>query len=830
MNELNTAYIIPPYILHTALGEKLKRLLTIGDEQFGRSNLVSFQSPNFYDKETNKKASVSRFSPDPVINEIIRNKLIYKLAILGVLGSNPLLMEMDDEYLFDLLATFKDRILESQPGGPDAEISEETLEGETTPLQSSSDMSQPGEFVFKFMSGKWLPEKYIDIARKPLKELLLSMKESSDKRNFVPPSFIRFSNGDFFNYPLPSFWSPLAPADALKFLRDELQIQAELIRGFPALSFKCTDTHNATEKLNKRSKNRYFNFITNKPVPPSAGVFYYEIQVKQQCSLNTNFQPIIPTGKLSVDSNSTLQLSMGYTSQFLKFETNSISKTNLQERNVETVNLETLREEIQHFDDKFVSASLNSELKDAITSQPGEFKGSFALNFENLTFYNSAQRSESYHRAALSNMSRRLSSLSRQSGEDPDAGKTPLKINFSGTLKENENNLKIAKTDVIGCGINFIEKSMFYTVNGVLVENVSKENLQSKGNTNDTCELFLSDHEKSFNVFPIIGFKINDLLLEDSSRDSATQLEIKSNLGFEEFEFDLLNYFSRYKTENQQNVTLSILEQMRDSKSGSSGIEGIERSILKIDENSSFLHNLIKGYLNHESYIDTFNAFNSDLQSIEDTLEREGPTATKVDPELIVRSQAFNRHKFKSILLNLDFERALDFLREFYPKVLDDDEDICFEIKTFKYLHLIKYYLDVKLSLSTFDFEPRYESGANEEDTFHAAYSYGIKLHSEYERDHKKIKLIENISSALLVNDIEVLKKLPKVNYFLHNYVRLLNKLADSINKKILVTLGFKADSDLEQIFKKLDEKVSILSLEHNDENFMLINLERDHL
>ncbi|CAI5759709.1 unnamed protein product [Candida verbasci] len=495
------SYIIPPYLLNLSIGSHLQS--KIKDEKLARLNVIDTNSQYYYHpiKQTNL------FSNDYYLNQIIKDKLIYKLAIIGVLGSNPMeFTQYNDDYVYELFEIFKSRIIQDKP--------EKKLINEEKPSSIFSS-TKLGEVQ---IPEEAYPLEYSKYLKMSLKELLL-LTNSNDKYK-LPPSFVNFGNSEFFNYDLPISWVPLITEDYLEYLTEGLNMKIEN-NGHSNITFNATDYKTEVEDL---TNSRFYNFITDKPIESTTGIFYYEVEIEQTTTESTKFKPIISMDDNSINSNSSINFSLGYVKQFSNLDNiNSLGK----------INLEKLKKDLylNEINDEFLN-----DLKILLSSRPGDFKGSFAISFEDSTFYNSLKTFESLQRAQILNMNRRLGTLSRPN--ESDNGKIDLAIPFK-TSMVTQDTKKVYKTDVVGCGINYISKTIFITLNGILVKAINEKELSSN---NSEDNLF----NNSSSVYPMIGFKINQLKFEKNF--TPTSVKITTNLGFVDFKFDLNCYLKQFNT------------------------------------------------------------------------------------------------------------------------------------------------------------------------------------------------------------------------------------------------------------------------------------------
>ena len=235
------------------------------------------------------------------------------------------------------------------------------------------------------------------------------------------------------------------------------------------------------------------------------------------------------------------------------------------------------------------------------------------------------------------------------------------------------------------------------------------------------------------------------------------------------------------------------------------------------------LNKLIKGYLNHQGYINTFKAFNQDLQdlTIIDEKERESDNNNNVNDEedVLIKSHAYSRQVIKQFIMNKQFDELLEFLELNYGYLMKTAKggQILFEIKLIKYIELLKVYLEYKL-----------RDGTTENEIYHQVIEYRRLLLLEYEQFEEKINKINEVSSILLISNTKMVDNQLKSIFV--NSDKQLNKLQQEINNVILKSIGYKKYSNLEMIFDNVNKNINTLSLDYNDDKFMLINFQKDHI
>lgn len=703
-------YVIPPYLLNSNYGSNLQKQLLAKNQQMGLLNVILTDSKNYYNHfkeqqqdqgEGNNNKRKRKFSKDPYLNEIIKMKLIYKLSIIGVLGDNP--MEFlngndNDEYIYDMLDTFKRRLIssddnddnngdnnsrdESKNGNvannADAQhMLVESLRRNNKDNNNSNNDKLPksvfnsrnnkiGEVEFNQLGG--IPPQYKKYLSMSLKDLILVTNCHINDRYKFPPSFIDFGNDDFFNYTLPITWIPLIPNRYLNYLEKLFNLVIQDDQGFSNITMSIDSSPSSlsgikngasanlyqhddsnedfdididNEISRKQRQSRYYNLITDKPIISSVGIFYYEVEIEQVITELTNFNSIIQMNDSSINSNNSLMLSLGFIKRFINFESTPTTSPNSLHNhhndnnsaaNNNTGSILSGRVDLENIkSDLFVNDSLEEEesigdieIKKYLTARPGELRGSVAINLEDSTFYNSinsisgefgaslASASSSMHRAQILNMNRRLSNRSEYdstattiAGGGGVAGKINIDIPLKTKLIKDCRDERVYKTDIIGMGVNFIDKSIFITLNGVLARVVTETELNNNvdgdktssnisNNSNDNSNSNSNKTSATNNgridedaMYPMIGFKINEIsrninnVTDQKANDKtkSTKVNIKTNFGSKSFFYDIDSYVAHYKKLTRQLLNMKILEMINlDVKEYNAAQQEIDKS------------------------------------------------------------------------------------------------------------------------------------------------------------------------------------------------------------------------------------------------------------
>lgn len=732
-----TAFIIPPYILNTSLGAKLEKALKEKDPELAEINKADVKPPHSVVSEP----APFKFSSDPGIHSIIKEKLIYKLGIMGVLGTSPKPPDQyTDEETFEYFEIFKHRLLSEDKD-------DKKFNG-----------SRYGEVNLGHVPG----DKYKKFMDYTLKELLLASKLETDGTKNSVPSFFKIGD-EYFDYSLPSTWVSLTPAGVIKKFLEHVDLNINHNDGF--CNIQCNTIGG---NVDHNGRNKYLNFITNNPIPSSTGIFYYEVELLQHCTEATDHIPLLSIQDSTISSNQSPQFNLGFVKRHVNYDKRL---TVINEATKFVVDLEDVKKELVLNQDDVINRPLNMNFEHLLDSRPGEFKDSLALDLSDGYFYNSIKDGEPRH--TILNMNRRLPSFTRQLDED---SRINTDINFS-TVVQKQLDVKILKSDIIGMGVNYITKSMFITLNGVLIKDINHEDIEGTNLTREN----LFDEE----IYPMIGFMVNEVKI--TKQKDPTELIIKTNLGFKDFEFNINNYVLKCKEENSKKLDLSLIE-----------------TTPKKD-----LNQLIKEYLNVEGYIDTFKALNTDLAELSQF------TGTSLDD--IEATDGTNRTLLKQYFKANDFTSILTLLSHQYSHVFNDElgKSIIFDIKLNSLIAQLIGHIDRVLANDGGDITELWESIT--------------ALKDEYKGDEEKLEKIKQCSVFILVKDSKGLANLPG-----YKKLRQLGEqnetLFSKVNKKILKSRNCRDVSGLENIVTTVEKNIKDLNLEYCDNDFALINFERDKL
>ncbi|KAL9115929.1 MAG: hypothetical protein Q9227_000297 [Pyrenula ochraceoflavens] len=353
------------------------------------------------------------------------------------------------------------------------------------------------------------------------------------------------------------------------------------------------------------------------------------------------------------------------------------------------------------------------------------------------------------------------------------------------------------RDDVIGCGINFVTGSAFFTKNGNHLGTAFRD-------------------LKNIRPFPSVGVK----------RNASVTLTV--NFGHSGFAFDIDGLVERERINIEREI----------------GLMKIPTSQISLDE-STLIQELVAQFLSHDGYVETARAFtearNAEAEALRSTTE---PSSKSYQAGEDV--EAIKRQRIRAAILEGDIDKALKHTTAYYQRVLEDNPQILFRLKCRKFIELIRKSIDlraVQSSKSTVttnghSHQPGLFDGdlemndANDGDTYDPmdteeslkaplkempnaetsrqllaeAMEYGTLLSREYRDDKLYKKALKDAFSLLAYNNAEESVH----GHLLDPSGRV--PVAEELNAAILVSLGKSSSASIERLYQQTEALVNELS------------------
>lgn len=849
MSENTLVHVIPPYLLYTCLGLELQRDLYWSNPQLGSSNAFVPSSTCYFRQPKNLPSKKEAFYEDKQVNDALKDRLREKFAMAGILGDCPP-REVADDYLFELYDIFKSRLrtegtrnrddtkelLNSRNQTP-LSVLGTPLAPDVVPKKNHSVFEYPnlGEFRFgpeaikEIAKSTGVSSDDLDTVNSSLTELMRLARDSNEhKYSFLP--YLVVDGKSTFLLPLPMYWTLLSSDKQLEQLDTLFGMAVSLENGYSILELKLNRLDFSFEDTILRK--RYYNFIANNEVDDRTGIFYYEVRVEQNATAATNYRPIILANDASLSSGSSLLFNVGFTKRRIRFD--KMPTTTGTSSSIQNIDLKDIQDEIAFYNQEGCSKRLDDDTLTFLGAEPGiSFEGSFALSFNNSCSYASIKSGDSSYRTSSLNMNRRFSQLNRLTANELDTSRLDIDVPFTTHTLPSVQGNKILYTDTVGCGVNFINKTLFITLNGILVKSITHNDIM---NTNRYKDSIFEKSSKPFSLFPMIGFQLSEVPPTIGEGD-LPESKIITNFGQKEFLFNIDHYVKEFKTGQMLELNKTISNELRNltlepSILTESPEESFEKSVNNLKDDPTLLNDFVKGYLVQEGYLDTLSAFKDDLVDLaENTSYRANGEVSMnglqdvLDAEALIKdSDALNRHMLRSLIFEGEFKKAADMLQETYPK-LPLIKKCIIDLQVLHYVQFLKRYVDVKVG-NEFVFGA---GGADEERLFTQAFEYGKLLLSSPEADPSLKQALSELSAVLLIHKKEDLALLTNARKFMDNFGRDLEELANRVNMAILELKYFDQESRLEKMIHSVGNNISTLCAD-NDDPFKMINYEQDYI
>lgn len=825
MSEL--VYVVPPYLLRTCYGLDIQREVANLDANLAAKNVFSPLKQIYFRQPKDIEIARHVFCNDPAVNAMIREKLKDKFAVLGMLGLSPA-GEITDEYLYELYEIFKERLsladvrgllklgLPSTPREPS--LLRSTNDPSEAPKAKDSVFWHPklGEVTFGPFYSK---DNESSLANYSLEALINWAKETSEHKYSFFPALVVGSQS--FISPLPMYWTPLSVDRHLEHLDRNLGMEIDTASGYSLLKLKLQRDRLATDDLYR--KKRYFNFIANNEVQENLGIFYYEVQVDQITTAASEFKPLISLNDSLLALGSSLFFTLGFTKRMVRFDkmpTNTTTGINIQ-----SLDLKQVQSNISFYNQNASNRKLDEDTLTFLGAEPGvSFEGSFAVNFNNSCSYASIKSGDTSYRTSSLNTNRRFSQFNRQTAVDQDTSRIDVEVPFNIHFTSPDRTKKRYRTDTVGCGVNFIDKTLFITLNGILVKTVTEAEMVDSNRHKDSI---FEMNQTVGSLFPMIGFQLTELPKEVGEGELPETI-VRTNFGLKEFEFNINRYVENCKKQQADELSRKLaVEAQSPPDLTYPEDKSFEKEVADIKGDSEVLNKFIQGYLIQHGYLETLKCFNSDVQELVSHIHNvngQAKEASSQQEDLVRESHAPERHKVRKMIYERNYLEAANFLQTNYPNIEDLDKCL-FDLRFQHYVSLVDRYLKLKFGN---DFEFGYSEELKEQN-FDLVVKYAEELVKLVSDDTPAQTRIAQFSGVVLASDKETLNEMPAAKRELDEQDQNTEKLANLVNAAILELRNFEKTSKLELLIQSTGGNISSLCME-NDNSFKLVNYEQDYI
>ncbi|KAL9000973.1 MAG: hypothetical protein Q9169_000457 [Polycauliona sp. 2 TL-2023] len=362
--------------------------------------------------------------------------------------------------------------------------------------------------------------------------------------------------------------------------------------------------------------------------------------------------------------------------------------------------------------------------------------------------------------------------------------------------------------DVVGCGINFMTGSAFFTKNGVHQGNAFRD-------------------LKDINVYPSVGMK-------------RPHAQLRVNFGQRPFVFDIDDMIKR----EREAISEAIIS--TDSSTLHS----------HVDEDS-FVKDLVAQLFAHDGFVETAKAFADEVRAESRALDLN---TEESHPNLSIEEDldATNRQQIRAAIMDGDIDKAIKRTHAYYPQVLRDQSHVYFRLRCQKFVEMIRRTAELlelpaptKTAKSSNGHGPAHREGGAptemevddpkneiedwdkmemEEADISVKYTelleetieYGQELKQEFQNDSSTEAAFKEIFSLFMYEDP---RKSPQA-HLLDRASRV--PVAEELNSAILVSLGKSSSAAIEILYQQTEALVDLLAEEGGAG--ALINVRNDFL
>ncbi|KAI9322578.1 hypothetical protein BX666DRAFT_1896447 [Dichotomocladium elegans] len=205
--------------------------------------------------------------------------------------------------------------------------------------------------------------------------------------------------------------------------------------------------------------------------------------------------------------------------------------------------------------------------------------------------------------------------------------------------------------DTIGCGVNFVDNTVFFTKNGSFLPSVFHR--------------FSPDVE----YYPSVGL--------GTIGERAT-----FNFGNEPFVFDITQYIKDRK--------IKVWKEINNNK--------LKTSKKHIKQSTAGLDELVMSYIVHHGYLQTAKALVKDITYVSGK-EIDLPTkSSKVSKQDLDEADIRQRSNIRSAIITGDIDHAIELVNQYYPTMFrpgGEFDDLMFQLKCRKFVEMILQYSQV---------------------------------------------------------------------------------------------------------------------------------------
>ncbi|XXH03733.1 hypothetical protein Hte_010139 [Hypoxylon texense] len=325
--------------------------------------------------------------------------------------------------------------------------------------------------------------------------------------------------------------------------------------------------------------------------------------------------------------------------------------------------------------------------------------------------------------------------------------------------------------DTVGCGVNFRTREAFFTKNG---KNYKTAFRDLKGD-----------------LYPTVGMK-------------KPGEHVRVNFGQEPFVFSIDTMVKR----EQARIRTAISEM------------SVERLVSPPMGETELIQQLVLQFLQHDGYVETARAFAEEIHEEKKALQIDPRTPV---PGINIKDDedAHHRQRIRRAILEGDIEKAVKYTYTYYPRVLEDNDDVYFKLRCRTFIEMVRKSAELGTQSAKksnghsvdeipnkMDVDENGSSDKMEEDGLEAqtaqddllakTIEYGQKLQAEFKDDtRRQVRRTLNEVFSLLAysNPLQVKEVAP----LLDRKGRV--AVAEELNSAILSSLGKSSRSALENLY-----------------------------